>query len=73
MTAEVLLLCLSLAAAAIAAGISALILAAFGLAGWVVIAALALVGALAWRLASARLAASANWLRDDLRDEWKSS
>lgn len=73
MTAEVLLLCLSFAAATLAAGLSVVILAAFGPAGWLVIAALAIVGAFAWRLAWARLAATASWLADDLRDDWKSS
>ena len=71
MTAEVLLLCLSAAAAVVAAGLSALILTAFGAAGWLVIAAFAIVAAVALRLASARLAATASWLRDDLRDDWK--
>lgn len=73
MTAEILLVCLSLAVAALAAGISVLILTAFGPAGWLVIAALAITGALVWRLASARLAASQSWLRDDLRDDWRAS
>ena len=44
-----------------------------GPAGWLVIAALAVTGALVWRLASARLAASQSWLRDDLRDDWRAS
>lgn len=70
MTAEILLVCLSLAVAVIAAGLSVLILAAFGSAGWLVIAAVAVTGALAWRFASARLAARQGWLRDDLRDDW---
>ena len=73
MTVEVLLLCLSLAAAALAAGLAVLILAAFGPAGWLVIAALAIVGAFAWRLVAARLAATTSWLADDLRDDWTPS
>lgn len=71
MTAEILLVCLSLAVAVIAAGLSVLILTAFGPAGWLIIAALAVTGVLVCRFASARLAASQSWLRDDLRDDWK--
>lgn len=71
MTAEVLLVCLSVAAAVLAAGLSAVVLTAFGPAGWLVIAALALAFALAGRLLFARLGATASWLREDLRDDWR--
>ena len=71
MTAEVLLIVLLAAAAALAAALSALILAAFGQTGWFVLVALTVTVALAGRLLAARLAAQANWSRDDLRDDWR--
>ncbi|MBP7242671.1 hypothetical protein [Amaricoccus sp.] len=71
MTAEVLLLVLVLVGTALSAGIGALILAALGPGGWLVIVALGLAAALVVRLAARRLAAHATWARDDLRDEWR--
>jgi hypothetical protein len=73
MTAEILLLLMLGASAAAAAAAGALILAAFGQTGWFVILALIVTGLLAIRLLAAYLAARSEWLRDDLRDEWRSS
>lgn len=73
MTAEAVLLVLVLAATALSAGIGALILAAFGPGGWLVILALGLAAILAFRLAAWRLAAHAAWAKDDLLDDWRAS
>jgi hypothetical protein len=71
MTAEILLVILACAATVFAAGVAALILAAFGGTGWFVILAFAVAAALAWRLAAAHLEAKAGWAREDLRDDWR--
>lgn len=73
MTTEALLLVLVLAATTLSAGLGALILATLGPGGWLVIAALALGGALAFRVAATRLAAHAVWAKDDLLDDWRAS
>ena len=67
MTADILLVMILSAATLVAAGLAALILAAFGPTGWFVVLALAVTGALAWRFA----AAPADWPTDDLRDDWR--
>ncbi len=71
MTAEILLLLFLSVATLLAAGLGALILAAFGQTGWFVILALLVTGFLVWRFTAAQLAARSDWLRDDLRDEWR--
>jgi len=71
MTAEILLLVLIGAATLFAAGIGALILSAFGSAGWFVILALAVTALLALRLLALHLAARASWLGEDLSDDWR--
>ncbi len=71
MTAEVLLFLFLFAATALAAGVGVIVLTAFGQAGWLLILALVVVGLLAWRVVAAHLAARADWLRDDLRDDWR--
>jgi hypothetical protein len=71
MTAEILLFLFLFAATALAAGLGAIILAAFGQTGWFVILALVVTGLLAWRLAAAHLAARSEWLNEDLRDDWR--
>jgi hypothetical protein len=71
MTAELLLLVLLLVATALAAALGALILAAFGQAGWFVILALVVTAGLAWRLAAAHLGARLSWPAEDLRDDWR--
>jgi uncharacterized membrane protein YgaE (UPF0421/DUF939 family) len=73
MTAELLLVFFLFAATAVAAGVGALILAAFGPSGWFVILALAVTAALAARLAAAHLASRARWSNEDLRDDWRAS
>jgi hypothetical protein len=67
MTADILLAILLTTAALVAAGLGALILAAFGPTGWFVVAALVVTGALAQRFA----AAPADWRNEDLRDDWR--
>lgn len=71
MTVEILLVILACAVAALAAGVAALIFAAFGGTGWFVILAFCVAAALAWRLAATYLEAKAVWSRDDLRDDWR--
>ncbi len=65
MTAEILLVILLVAALVLAAGVGALILAAFGPAGWFVVLALLVAAALVWRFA----AAPADWPGEDLHDD----
>lgn len=69
MTAEILLVILLLAATAIAAGVGALVLAAFGPTGWLVVLAAVVTAALALRFA----AAPADWTGEDARDDWRAS
>lgn len=69
MTIEILLVILLLAGAAVVAGLGALLLAAFGPAGWIVVLALFAAAALVWRFA----AAPADWQGEDLRDDWRAS
>jgi membrane protein implicated in regulation of membrane protease activity len=69
MTAEVLLLFLLFAATAVAAGVAALLLAAFGQAGWFLILALVVAAGLAWRIAEAHTRAARG--DENLRDEWR--
>ncbi len=71
MTAEFLLLVFLGSASAAAAVLGALILAAFGKTGWLVIAGLAISAMVVLRLARARLAARTAWLTEDLRDHWR--
>ena len=66
MTAEILLVLLLLAGALAATGLVALILSAFGPAGWLVVIALAVAGVLAWRFIAARVTWS-----DELQDDWR--
>lgn len=67
MTAELLVVILLVAATGVVAGVAALILAALGPAGWLVIVALAAVCAIVIRFAMRRN----EWSGDDLRDEWR--
>ena len=67
MTAEILLMILLLAATALAAGVGALILSAFGSVGWLFVFALIVTAAMVWRLA----AAPADWNAEDLQDDWR--
>ncbi len=69
MTAEILVVIFLVFAASAAAGLGALILAALGSAGWLVIVALAVVGGALLLFALHR----SDWKRDGLRDEWRPS
>lgn len=67
MTADILLVMLLSVATLAAAGLAALILAAFGPTGWFVVLALAVTGALALRFATA----AADWPAEDIGDDWR--
>lgn len=67
MTAEIVLVLLLLAATLLAAGLAAVILAALGPAGWIVVLALIVTGALVWRIVVGR----ATWSGEDLQDDWR--
>ncbi len=67
MTAEILLVILLFAATVFAAGLGALVLAAFGATGWFVVLALVVTAVLVWRFVSA----PADWPTEDLQDDWR--
>lgn len=66
MTAEMLLVLLLLAGGLVATGLVALILSAFGPAGWLLVVALVVAGVLAWCFVAARVTWS-----EDLQDDWR--
>jgi len=67
MTAEVVLVILLAAALVLAAGLAALMLAAFGPGAWVAILGMALAAAVALRFAAARPRRAPG----DFRDDWR--
>jgi uncharacterized membrane protein len=65
MTAEILLILLLAAASLVATGVGALVLAAFGATGWLVLLAFAVTAALAFRFALA----DAEWPADEFGED----
>ncbi len=71
MTADILLLLVLSAATMVTAGLGALLVGFLGQIGWFIVAASLLAAGLACRLTWTRLAATADWRGEDLRDEWR--